>query len=511
MTALNVKNRTLFTLDNLQVMRGINSETIDLIYLDPPFNSKRNYAAPIGSQAAGAAFSDTWSLDDIKKEWVETLETENKALWAAITAAGYVSGESMQAYLTYMAIRLIEMKRILKPTGSIYLHCDPTASHYLKLVIDGLFGKNNFRNEIVWKRATAHNDPKRYGNNSDRLLYYSGGGQATWNGSAVSIPKSLEEIEKAYPLRDDRGRYRSADLTGPSHGSSSGESSQSWSGYDINARGRVWSAPLTGAYAKWIEDNLVPNYRSIKGVHERLDILDSVGLIYHPQKGRSGWPGLKRYAAADTGNPVQSLFTDISGFTNYKKGKEYTGYPTQKPLKLLERIIKASSNPGDMVLDPFCGCATTCIAAEKLNRGWIGIDIEEKARDLVIERLHKEIYNDALLKVARNPDNIGGATLPNVTHRKSPPNRTEPNAPIRSPNIKQILYDKQKGRCAAPCLDGKIGREFPIDIFEIDHINPRSKGGQDVDSNLQLLCPPCNRKKGNKTMTHLMELLGMKV
>ena len=152
-----------------------------------------------------------------------------------------------------------------------------------------------------------------------------------------------------------------------------------------------------------------------------------------------------------------------------------------------------------MVLDPFCGCATTCIAAEKLNRGWIGIGIEEKARDLVIERLHKEIYNDALLK---------GATLPNVTHRKSPPNRTEPNAPIRSPNIKHILYDKQKGRCAAPCLDGKIGREFPIDIFEIDHINPRSKGGGDVDSNLQLLCPPCNRKKGNKTMTHLMELLG---
>ena len=138
MTALNVKNRTLFTHDNLQVMRGINSETIDLIYLDPPFNSKRNYAAPIGSQAAGAAFSDTWSLDDIKKEWVETLETENKALWAAITAAGYISGESMQAYLTYMAIRLIEMKRLLKSTGSIYLHCDPTASHYLKLAMGSL-------------------------------------------------------------------------------------------------------------------------------------------------------------------------------------------------------------------------------------------------------------------------------------------------------------------------------------------------------------------------------------
>ena len=136
MGKLNVANRTLFTCDNLPVMQGINSETIDLIYLDPPFNSKRNYAAPIGSQAAGAAFTDTWSLDDIKKEWVEDIEADNKSTWAAIISAGHISGESMQAYLTYMAIRLIEMRRILKPTGSIYLHCDPTASHYLKLLID---------------------------------------------------------------------------------------------------------------------------------------------------------------------------------------------------------------------------------------------------------------------------------------------------------------------------------------------------------------------------------------
>lgn len=496
--SLNVQNRTLFTADNLEIMRGMNSDSIDLIYLDPPFNSKRNYAAPIGSQAAGAAFSDTWSLDDIKKDWVETLETENKALWAAITAAGYISGESMQAYLTYISIRLLEMKRILKRSGSIYLHCDPTASHYLKIATDSLFGKQNFRNEIVWKRATAHNDPKGYGNNSDRLLYYSGGGQPTWNGSAISPPKSLEEINKAYPSEDERGRYRSGDLTGPSHGSSSSESSQSWHGYDIKARGRVWSAPLTGAYAKWIEDNIIPHYRKMKGVHERLDTLDSVGLIHHPKKGTSGWPGLKRYAAADMGNPVQSLFTDISGFTNYNKGKEYTGYPTQKPLALLERIIGASSNERDMVLDPFCGCATTCIAAEKLNRQWIGIDIEQKARELVIERLHKEIYNDSLLK---------GAKLPDVHHRKSAPKRTDADAPKRSPNIKQVLYRKQEGRCAAPCQDGKVGRELDIDIFEVDHINLRSKGGADIDKNLQLLCPPCNRKKSNKTMTYLMDLL----
>ena len=484
MTALNVKNRTLFTLDNLQVMRGINSETIDLIYLDPPFNSKRNYAAPIGSQAAGAAFSDTWSLDDIKKEWVETLETENKALWAAITAAGYISGESMQAYLTYMAIRLIEMKRILKPTGSIYLHCDPTASHYLKLAMDSLFGKRNFRNEITWKRHTSlakgsQHPPKTWGTTTDTILFYAGKDASL----APYRDMSEEELSTQFPEVDRSGeRY-----------------------YDDSAH--IWSTPNMGA-----RPNLCYEWRGFVNPHpsgwrlskERLEEEYLKGNIVIREDGKLE---RRKYERDFKGKQVGNLWDDIP----IPGGKERTGYPTQKPLKLLERIIKASSNPGDMVLDPFCGCATTCIAAEKLNRGWIGIDIEEKARDLVVERLHKEIYNDALLKVARNPDNIGGATLPNVTHRKSPPNRTEPNAPIRSPNIKQILYDKQKGRCAAPCLDGKIGREFPIDIFEIDHINPRSKGGQDVDSNLQLLCPPCNRKKGNKTMTHLMELLGMKV
>ena len=464
---LNVKNRTLFTHDNLQVMRGINSETIDLIYLDPPFNSKRNYAAPIGSQAAGAAFSDTWSLDDIKKEWVETLETENKALWAAITAAGYISGESMQAYLTYMAIRLIEMKRLLKSTGSIYLHCDPTASHYLKLVMDSLFGGNNFRNEIVWKRQTANNAvTRKYGAIADYLLFYTKNKKYTYN---LQYGARSDAAQDEFRHQDDDGRvYRTHDLTAPG---SNPDKMFEWQG--------------TIPYRNWAYSR------------DELNKMLSHGEILLREDGTvSASRGHKIYLDEQRGAKLQTIWNDVA---KVGTGKERTGYPTQKPLKLLERIIKASSDEGDMVLDPFCGCATTCIAAEKLNRGWIGIDIEEKARDLVIERLHKEIYNDALLK---------GGPLPAVTHRKSPPHRTEPNAPMRSPNIKQILYQKQLGRCAAPCLDGKIGREFPIDIFEIDHINPRSKGGGDVDSNLQLLCPPCNRKKGNKTMTHLMELLG---
>ena len=182
--------------------------------------------------------------------------------------------------------------------------------------------------------------------------------------------KSVQEIKAAYPSMDERGRYRSADLTGPLHNAQRGTpSTEPWRGYDVHAMGRVWSVPLTGDYAEWIEANIIPGYRALKGIRARLDALDAAGMIHHPQRGR--WPGLKRYAAADQGTPQQNLFLMPLGFTNYNK--KTTDYPTEKPLGLLERIISVSSNPGDIVLDPFCGCATTPIAAENLKRRWIGM------------------------------------------------------------------------------------------------------------------------------------------
>ena len=441
---LNVKNRTLFTADNLDIMRGVNSETIDLIYLDPPFNSNRNYAAPIGSQAAGAAFSDTWSLDDIKKEWAETLETENKALWAAITAAGYISGESMQAYLTYMAIRLLEMKRLLKDTGSIYLHCDPTASHYLKTTMDAIFGKQNFRNEIVWQRTITRkgNVTRRLARDTDVILGYSQNNNYVWNG--VIIPYDLsnldEKTRQKYCNVDKDGRlYQLTAITAPV------QNPESSLTYEVMSVTRTW---------RWTK--------------ARMQKEISNGRVIQTKPGNV--PRQVRYLDEQKGKHLNNVWTDIT--TINSQAKERTGYPTQKPLALLERIIKASSNEGNLVLDPFCGCATTCIAAEKLKRQWIGIDIEQKARELVIERLENEVYNDSLLK---------GATMPAVTHRKNAPKRTDADAPKRSPNIKQVLYKKQDGRCAAPCQDGKVGRSLDIDIFEVDHINPRSKGGDDVD------------------------------
>ena len=532
---MNVENRTLFIADNLDIMRGIDSETVDLIYLDPPFNTRREFQAPIGSPAEGASFRDIWTDEDIKDEWHGQIAEEHEALYQIIQSAETTYDKSMKIYLMAMAIRLFEMKRLLKPTGSIYLHCDPTASHYLKTVMDSLFGKQNFRNEIVWRRATAHNDPKRYGNNSDRLLYYSAGGQPIWNGSAIVVPKSPEEIESAYPRCDERGGYRSADLTGPSHGPSGGESSQSWSGYDINARGRVWSAPKTGTYAKWIEDNIIPNYRSIEGVHDRLDALNAAGLIYHPQRGV--WPGLKRYAVADTGNPVQSLFTDISGFTNYNTGGEWTGYPTQKPLALLQRIIKASSNEGDIVLDPFCGCATACVAAEQLGRHWIGIDISPSAEVITKIRLQEEVDDPSYESNASGWFN----PITDIVVSEDPPVRTDPPGPPRQllfqdffprslsaeysqEQLQEFLSDKhrmygnQEGKC------NSCQYPLPFRNMTIDHIHPKIAiedenhqyeleiprfilNNPNHPENLQLLCGACNSKKGDRSQESLINSL----
>ena len=515
----NFPDNALYEMDNLEVLRGMNSQTVDLIATDPPFNIKRNRSGTAGQYVDNWKWGDTgilpdqWKWNEVHPKWLEEIKDNHTELYHAIDAAKHCQGEDTAAFLCFLSVRLIEMHRILKPTGSIYLHCDPTASHYIKMCMDAIFGRKNFKNEIVWRRSTAHNDPKKYGNNSDRLLYYSGGGKITWNGSTVAVPKTPEEIDKAYSLQDERGKYRTGDLTGPSHGYSGGESSQPWSGYDIRAKGRVWSAPLTGDYAKWIEDNLIPNYRSIKGVHDRLDILDSVGLIHHPQKGRSGWPGLKRYAEADSGNSVQSLFIDISGFTNYNKGNEWTGSPDQKPLALYERIIKASSNEGDLVLDPFCGCATTIIAADNLKRRWIGIDRRVDARYHIITRLmgidKKE--RERIEKHATDKDWLERQTEKYEIHYQTdPPIRTDDetdqgNAPKLSHVYQHHLEPLHSHAEMHQFLVHQFGLKcwgcsfVPPDkrYLHLDHIVPKSDGGTNDIDNRSLLCQPCNSKKSN--------------
>ena len=464
MTQPNFSNRTVWVGDNLHVMRGINSECIDLIYLDPPFNSNQDYAAPIGSIAAGAAFKDTWTLSDIDVHEHGELADRNPAAYSVIEAARNASGKSMMSYLIMMAVRLIEMERILKPTGSIYLHCDPTAGHYLKMLMDAIFGRENFRNDITWKRTSAHNDPNRYGRITDTILYYSKSSSITWN--TQYTPYSDEYLRRFYRHQDERGRYRIDNLTGPKV--SSGDSGSTWRGFNPSSRGRSWSVPrkmvvkLAGKEAlKW-------------SVTERLDLLDSHGYIHWPPTANV--PGFKRYLDTMPGVPLQNLWSDIRPIGSH--AKERLGYPTQKPIALLRRIIEASSNEGDIVFDPFCGCATTLVAADRLERQWAGIDLSPLAVKLVNQRISED--RGALW---------GGANVVDAL-----PKRTDLGELPNYRTHRHRLYGEQEGVCLG------CDTHFPFKVMEVDHVLPKSRGGTDHLENLQLLCSHCNRSKGNRTM-----------
>ena len=473
----NFVDKTIWTGDNLDILRGLNSDSVDLIYLDPPFNSNRNYAAPVGSRAAGAAFKDTWTLSDLDTAWMGLIADEQPAMYKVIETAGLTHGKGMQSYLCMMAVRLVEMRRVLKDTGAIYLHCDPTASHYLKLLMDSVFSVGNFKNEISWKRTSAHSDARRFASVSDRLLFYASDG-ATWH--TQYLPLGEEYVSRDYRHEDNTGRFRVGDLTGP--GLSNGESGEPWQGYDPGQSGRCWSVPRTGSYAQWIEEHLIPEYRSITGVHARLDALDSAGLI---DWTKGGYPRLKRYLSASQGEAISDFLADIQNVNN--RAKEHIGYPTQKPLALLERIISASSNPGDVVLDPFCGCATACVAADKLGRKWVGIDISSKAVELVNMRLQQAM----------------GSLFHHgyVTARTDIPRRTDIETPIPYRKQKHDLFGRQEGKCNG-C---KI--LFPFPNLTIDHVVPRARGGTDHLENLQLLCGACNSIKGDREMAYLMARL----
>lgn len=374
----NFENRTLYHGDNLKFLRGINSETVDLIATDPPFNKNRDFHATPDSLAAGAKFQDRWSWErDVHQDWVDQITDDHPRLMEAIESARFAHSDGMGAFMCFMAVRLLEMWRVLKPTGSLYLHCDPTASHYLKAVMDAIFGWKNYRNEIVWKRTGSHSGAKRWGPIHDIIFYYSKSKKVTWNKTYVDYDD--EYIRKFFRHSDARSAYGLVLLTGS--GTRQGESGLSWRGVNPTDSGRHWAVPGSSLQAAYPDKDLAE-----LSVQEKLDLLDSAGLIYWPPRGNV--PMQKRYLDESKGVHIQDIILDIRPLG--AKAKERLGFPTQKPLALYERIINASSNEGDMVLDPFCGCATTPVAAERLRREWVGMDIWDGALESVTSRLQDE-------------------------------------------------------------------------------------------------------------------------
>ena len=371
-------------------------------------------------------------------------------LYALIHAAKKTHSKGMFSYLMMMSPRLFELRRVLKPTGSIYLHCDPTASHYLKLVMDGIFGSANFRNEVAWERTTGRKSGKQYGRTHDVILFYAKSRHNIWN--APTVPQSEESVRGHDLMRDHGGLYRMSDFSGAGSGPS-----RRFGDREIE--------PPAGRH--WMFDQ------------QGVDRLMLEGRIAFSRTGR---PRLKTYLKDLSGVAIRDIWADIEPIN--AAAQERVGYPTQKPLALLDRIVKASSNEGDMVLDPFCGCATTLVSAELLQRRWCGIDLSPKAAELVVQR------------ISEKEDMISFAGFRHATDVpiRTDVEREKASTPKQRRELKNKLHNDQEGRCNL-CHDEFTG----IQHFEMDHIVPVAKGGQDWVDNFQLLCSNCNRIKGKGT------------
>ena len=429
MSALNFKNRTLYHGDNLVFLRGMNSETVHLIATDPPFNKNKDFHATPDSLAKDAKFKDRWLWSvDVQGIWLDQIRAGHPEVWSVIMSAKMVYGDDMAAFLCWLGVRLMEMHRILRKDGSIYLHIDHTSHAYVKTLMDGIFGHKNFRNEIVWCYTGPSNTKRWFPRKHDSILFYTKGADWTFNGDNIKIPY----------IKRDTGKT--------------------------------------------------------SGIFKTRAVLNEAGKI-----------------------PEDYWLEDRDGMTPVgRKKHERTGYPTQKPLALYERIIKASSSEGDIVLDPFCGCATTPVAAEKLKRQWVGMDLWEGAYGIVQKRLQQEGLIVSQAEKLKQPYLI---TAGEVHYEKKPPTRTDSitstipafETPTRKKGRKHPKPRTQHSRLIAdlgPICQG-CGADYNFDdrVLQVDHKLPKSDGGSDAYDNLTLLCPPCNQIKSDwYTLGRLQEL-----
>jgi len=382
-------DNTLYYGDNLDILREhIPTASVDLVYLDPPFNSNRNYNVLFrdesgqDSEAQITAFEDTWHWGPDAEVTYHALVTEGIERVATMIDAmrRFIGANEMMAYLVMMAARLVELRRVMKPTANIYLHCDPTASHYLKIIMDTIFGPENIRNEIVWERTPSKAlSTRRLARNHDIIFSYQMSNQATWNLDAVFRAYDATALDEKtagkYMHRDADGRvYRLSDLSNPNPDRPNLT-------YEFLGVTRVW---------RWTRDRMQAAY--------------DAGLVIQTRPGAV--PQLKRYLDEQRGRPITDVWTDIGPLNS--QALERLGYPTQKPLALLERIIEMSSNPGDTILDPFCGCGTAIAAAQRLGRRWIGIDITHLSIALQKYRL-EQMFTGITFKVVGEPEDIGAA------------------------------------------------------------------------------------------------------
>ena len=434
----------------------MNSDVVDMIYLDPPFNSKRNYNNPIDGDAD---FKDKWTLDDLNVAEHGELAENCPAASAVIEAARHASGKGMMAYCIFMAVRILEMKRILNPkTGHLFLHCDDSAGHYIKALLDAIFGTKAYRNSIVWERAegSKNNAKRTFGRDADYIFHYAMP-KAKFN--PVYGPPKDGYIEKNYRHndRDGRGLYRLGDMASPQHG----KYHYKWKGYEPPAKG--WRCKI-----------------------ETMQELHNEGRLHYPVN-KDGSPAYekriarKRYLSDHKGAKLGNVWKDIGPLQ--EGDEEFMNYSTQKPPGLMHRIIECSTDVGDLVFDPFCGCASLLVAAEDLQRGWAGCDISEKAVDLLVKRIvdRKDMFRKSL----RRSD---------IADLKTPSKRDDMKNLPHYRTHKQTLFGMQRGICN--------GCHIPKDFTElfVDHIQPQSRSGQDNIENLQLLCFGCNSSKGKKNM-----------